>query len=364
MTDHIPADATTASGEGRDLRAAVTAAAEALGLSLEQVDYKLDLSHFRSVAGGSVARTTVKVVAWARPADAPVATAELVGGAAPAAARGGDGEDAQTERATSGEEERRGRRAEDRRSDDRRGDDRRERRPREGGGRDRGDRPERAERPERREESPRGDIPAGANAASEWAVGWFAQLLPLMGLEGTVSGVGNEERVRLSVEVDKAGRLIGRRGATLGAIRHLLRLALDAQGHGDLIIDVDIPDARGDDERPRRDDRGGRERDDRGGRDRDDRGRGRDRDDRGRGRGRDRGDRDDRSKFPEEKLQLLARRAAEKALETGKAVTINAELNSYDRRIIHVEVSEIDGVVSESIEKDGTKFVRIAPDAD
>ena len=78
------------------------------------------------------------------------------------------------------------------------------------------------------------------------------------------------------------------------------------------------------------------------------------------------GDRDSGSRerrYPEEKIKALARRAAEKALETGKTITINLELNSYDRRLVHVEVAEVDGVVSNSEEReDGTKVIQVAPE--
>ena len=85
----------------------------------------------------------------------------------------------------------------------------------------------------------------------------------------------------------------------------------------------------------------------------------------GRGRGsRDRGgDRgSDRNRYPEDKLKALARRAAEKAADEGKTITINLELNSYDRRIVHLEVAEIEGVESRSEERDdGVKIIQVAP---
>ena len=65
--------------------------------------------------------------------------------------------------------------------------------------------------------------------------------------------------------------------------------------------------------------------------------------------------------FPPEKLQALARRAAEKALETGRTITINLDLNAYDRRIIHLEVAGIEGVTTQSQEKDGAKFIQVIP---
>ena len=53
-------------------------------------------------------------------------------------------------------------------------------------------------------------------------------------------------------------------------------------------------------------------------------------------------------------------------MESGQTITINLELNSFDRRIVHLEVSEIDGVQSQSEERAGAdgrvvKYVQIIP---
>jgi len=69
--------------------------------------------------------------------------------------------------------------------------------------------------------------------------------------------------------------------------------------------------------------------------------------------------------LPEEKLRALARRAAEKARESGQTITINLKLNSYDRRLVHLEVSEVEGVDSQSEEReeDGevVKYIQVIP---
>ena len=316
----IPEGAKTATAEAADVNSAVKAAAEELGISPRATLYTLDMDHFRSAAGGSLARRTVKIIAWENP-EGEVAEE------APAPRKSRDDDD---------RGERRERRERKPRRDDDRGE-RRERKPR----RD-DDRGERRERKPRRDENFEGEETKASGVAAEW----FNGLLPLMGLEGEVTALGNDERVVLTVKVDKAGRLIGRRGATLSAVRHLLKLTLS--DIGDYIIDVDIPDDR------KREDR--RERDDRGDRD--------DRRSRGRGRGRDR-DRGGKGDYPEEKLQAVAQRAAEKAIETGKPVTINLVLNSYDRHVVHAAVAEIEGADSESIVKDDKKYIQIsAVDAD
>jgi predicted RNA-binding protein Jag len=346
----MPEGAETKTGEGRDLSAAVAAAAEALGVKPHQVGHKLDMSHFRSADGRSTPRDTVKVIGWINP-DAPEEAPP-----APAPRPPREDDDRPRGRARDREDRPRGRDREERprgrdREDRPRGRDR-EDRPR---GRDREDRPRGRDRDDRgrgrgrdrddrpkRDDSGRKGAEEGTTEASDFAQAWFTTLLEHLKVEGTVEGTGSDERVHLRINPkSNAGRLIGRRGATLGAIRHLLGVALES--HGSPVIDVDVDDDRS------------RERGEERGRDRDDRGR--DRDDRkGRGRG------DERSGHPEAKLRKLAKRAAEMAIETGKTITINLDLNSYDRRIVHVAVSEIEGASTTSIEKDDKKIVQVIPD--
>ena len=61
----IPEGVATVTGEGRDLEAAVRSAAEALGVEPRRVKYQLDMAHFRSAAGRSLAVKTVKLIGWA-----------------------------------------------------------------------------------------------------------------------------------------------------------------------------------------------------------------------------------------------------------------------------------------------------------
>ena len=305
--------------EGRDLKMAVAGAAEALGLHPQQVDYKLDMSHFRSATGTSVARSTVKILAWGsdRPAPEEGSDEPLENGKMEAPAEGEEQEEPKRKRRK---------------------------------------RTKSTDEPEPKEKSRGADVDGkpdqlrgaedGETEASTFAQQWFADLLELMDVEGKITGTGNAERVHLAIDAERAGRIVGKRGATLGAIRHLLGLAL-ANKFGDLTVDVDVGDDRPTERKPRREKSGG--------------GRGRDRD-----RDRDRRSRDRaKGRYPEEKLRALARRGAEKAVETGRTITIDLELNSYDRRVVHVEISEIDGVESQSEEReqDGrvTKYVQIIP---
>ena len=206
---------------------------------------------------------------------------------------------------------------------------------------------------------------------------WMRELLAAMGRTGTVRGDLRGEGVVLHVDAGAEGRfLVGRGGATLRAIQHLLEVSVAAKFEGARFrIDVARSDDEGSGEAPREERRsefrgeggGGRDRDDRrgggGGRDRDDR-RGGGRDDRrGGGRDRDRGGRDDRRGGGDEsELRKLANKLALKVKETGSPEMIRRELNGFERRIVHVEVAEIAGVKTRSIGEGRERKVEIYAD--
>lgn len=191
---------------------------------------------------------------------------------------------------------------------------------------------------------------AGASAAADW----LKALIGHMGLQGEVrySSPDGGKNVELRVFSPDARFLVGRQGVTLRSIQLLLDAAMaDKQPGWSFRIEIDGGDR---DARPPRDDRDGprRDRDDRGPRrdDRDDRG------PRGRG-GRDSGGR--RSDEDVDKLRKLAARLAQDVLRTGEPTEIRRELNSFERRVVHMVVQEIDGVVSESVGDGPTKIVRL-----
>lgn len=341
----IPEGVQTATGEGRDLKNAIAAAASELGIDPRQVAYKLDLSHFRSTTGTSVSRDTVKIIGWKSDKEISDDDGVRDDGVVSSSAEAGDNSGGERKRRS---RDRKRSSRDDRRRRSSRDERRRSSRDERSRGRGRGSRDDRRRRSSRNESKPdRLKGPEdGTTEASDYAQEWFETLLGFMDVNGSVSGTGNDERVHLSVKADRAGRIIGKRGSTLGAIRHLLGLALDEK-YGQLTIDVDIDDDRpkGDREpRSRRSDRG-EKRGSRGG---------------------GRRPRREKGKYPEEKLEALAKKAAAKAIETGQTITINLELNSYDRRIVHVAISEVDGVESQSEERVGddgevTKYVQVIP---
>ena len=185
------------------------------------------------------------------------------------------------------------------------------------------------------------------------AVAWVTQLLELMSIEGTVKGsASSDKKGEVTIDSASARHLVGRRGATLRSIRRLMDAALSAE-YSDWNIDLNVEGGR---RRDDRDDRRGRDRD------RDDR-RGRDRDDRrGRGRDRDRGDRGDRRSDRDiDRLKSLARRLASKAVKSGETITMRKEMNSYERRVVHLELADFAGVETESTGEGSMKKIIIVP---
>lgn len=288
--------------EGATVADAVRAAAEQLGVPASLVQHKLDLSHFRNAAGRAVAVDTVRIFAWTRDPETV----------------------------------------------------------------------------------------AGASAAAEW----LQKLVGLMGLQGEVrfdAPTGGNKSVELRVLSPDARFLVGRQGTTLRAIQMLLDAAMaSAQPGWAFRIEIDGGDREA--PRPMRDDRDGDRRgprrdrddgpprdfrgrdrdggpdgprrdgprDDRDGpprRDRDDRGpRGRGRDDRGPG-----GPGARRSEEDLDKLRKLTARLAEEVLRTGEPTEIRRELNSFERRVVHMVVQDFEGVASESVGDGPTKVVRLMP---
>lgn len=206
------------------------------------------------------------------------------------------------------------------------------------------------------------------------AEAWVRGLLTSMGRTATVRADMKGSDAVVYVDAGEGARhLVGRQGTTLRAIQHLLERNV-AGGFPGAQFRLDI--ARNDDggerrdDRPPRDDRGPREdrapagaRDDRAPRrfDRDDRGPRRDdrgprRDDRGPRPG----GRDDRPRRQDaDALRSLARKLAEKVRDTGEPEVIRRELNSFDRRLVHLEIQEMDGVASRSVGEGSERRVEI-----
>ena len=57
----------------------------------------------------------------------------------------------------------------------------------------------------------------------------------------------------------------------------------------------------------------------------------------------------------------MARKIVDRVLETGEAETVRKELNSFDRRIVHLVATETEGVGSRSIGDGSYKQIEIYP---
>ena len=183
----------------------------------------------------------------------------------------------------------------------------------------------------------------GAVAAKAWLEG----LIKEMNLTGTIkTRITGDKQAVVAIDSSDARFLVGRRGATLNAIRTMLSTAMAAD-YSDWQFKIDVD---GGERRERDDDRRGRDRGDRG-----DRGRGRDRGDRG-----DRGGR--RSERDVEDLKRLARKLAERVADEGGEEILRKPLNSFERRVVHMEIADMAGVDTATIEVDGERKVRIFAD--
>jgi spoIIIJ-associated protein len=137
------------------------------------------------------------------------------------------------------------------------------------------------------------------------------ELIERLGIEARAQVDRDEETGVISVEIEgeDLGVLIGRHGETLQALQLILALMLHKTlgEWQQIVVDVD-------------------------------------------------GWRDQR----EQQLRRMARRAAEQAIETGEAQTL-PPMVSFERRIIHLELGENSGVVTESSGTDPERFVVVRP---
>ena len=202
-------------------------------------------------------------------------------------------------------EERREERQERRERRDRK-DDRR------GGRGERSDR--RREQPrEEREAAPVEEIPYSKELAEEMDSAKFLQeLLNKMKVNGTVSAFENEEGIKLRIDSDTDGLLIGRRGETLDALQYIVSLYenRDRKENGYRRISIDTEGYRA-----RR----------------------------------------------EETLRRLARRNALKVAKTGRSFAMEP-MNPYERRVIHSALQGFRGVATHSEGEEPNRRVIITPE--
>lgn len=203
------------------------------------------------------------------------------------------------------------------RRDDRR-EDRRDRKPREDRRDDRRDN-RRDDRRDRRPREDRRQAPAQEynytlEKAQELECARFLQeLLGKMQVNGTVKAYEDEEGIRLSIDSDTDGLLIGRRGETLDAIQYIVSL-YENRNREDNYRRVSV-DTEG--YRARR----------------------------------------------EETLRKLARRNALKVYKSGRPMAMEP-MNPYERRIIHGALQDFRGVTTHSEGEEPNRRVVIEPSND
>ena len=206
-------------------------------------------------------------------------------------------------------EERREQREERRERRDRK-DDRRE-------GRGRSDKRSDRRREQPREEKeaavPVEEVPYSKELAKELDSARFLQeLLGKMGVNGTVSAFENEEGIKLKIDSDTNGLLIGRRGETLDALQYIVSLFenKDRKENGYRRISIDTEGYRA-----RR----------------------------------------------EDTLRRLARRNALKVAKSGRSFAMEP-MNPYERRVIHSALQGFRGVTTHSEGEEPNRRVIITPE--
>jgi len=212
----------------------------------------------------------------------------------------------------------------------------------------------------------------------------LSTMLDYLGLEAGIKVEGRNSKINLLVASDDAGRIIGRKGQSLESLQLLLNRMLQKanQDFPKVYIDIDgYSSKRGDRPRRRRrdeeggpveescdcchDDRRDERRDDR----RDDRHDDR-RDERRDDRRDDRRDEDDggyrhhheEEEGDSEKAEMLTQQALDAAKEVkrwGEPVTL-PQMNSHDRRLIHVALQDDAEIRTESIGEGNLKSVVIS----
>lgn len=151
-------------------------------------------------------------------------------------------------------------------------------------------------------------IEAQAEAAEQFVRG----VVERFGLEGTTSSEIGEDSVRINVDGDNLGILIGPRGATLDALQELTRTAVQRrsdEGSVRLVVDVGAYRAR-----------------------------------------------------RAAALQQFATRIAREVIETGEPQALDP-MSAADRKIVHDAVNEIEGVKTTSEGDDPQRYVVIRPAA-
>jgi len=146
-------------------------------------------------------------------------------------------------------------------------------------------------------------------AVVDEAKGVLEEFLRLMDLGGTVEVAMGTETAKLNVKGDDLGVLIGRRGEKLASLQHLVNLIIARREGQTFRIAIDVENYRG-----RR----------------------------------------------EDQLRDVARRAAERVLQTGKIIQLEA-MPAVERRIVHMALVENPRVRTQSVGVEPNRRIVVLP---
>jgi spoIIIJ-associated protein len=179
---------------------------------------------------------------------------------------------------------------------------------------DRADRPDRGDRPAREPvpfvpAKPVEELSEQERAVVDEAKGVLEEFLRLMDLGGTVEVAMGTETAKLNVKGDDLGVLIGRRGEKLASLQHLVNLIIARREGQTFRIAIDVENYRG-----RR----------------------------------------------EDQLRDVARRAAERVLQSGKIIQLEA-MPAVERRIVHMALVENPRVRTQSVGVEPNRRIVVLP---
>jgi len=179
---------------------------------------------------------------------------------------------------------------------------------------DRGDRTDRGDRPVREpipfvSAKPMEELSEKERAVVDEAKAVLEEFLRLMDLGGTVEIAMGTETAKLNVKGDDLGVLIGRRGEKLASLQHLVNLIIARREGQTFRIAIDVENYRG-----RR----------------------------------------------EDQLRDVARRAAERVLQTGKIIQLEA-MPAVERRIVHMALVENPRVRTQSVGVEPNRRIVVLP---
>lgn len=141
------------------------------------------------------------------------------------------------------------------------------------------------------------------------AIEFVTELLKQMDVAAEVSATGDGDTIEVQIQGEDLGILIGRRGQTLDSLQYITSLAVNRQGGDWMRVNLDIGDYRA---------------------------------------------------KREDTLRSLAQRAAMKVEATGRRLALDA-MNAAERRIVHQELQEFPGVITQSEGQDPYRRVVILP---